>query len=88
MLAQELVEPSIDWFALTPLLVLLGGGMALLVGGALTPTWPRGCYAAFTVLVAGAAGGVGDVPVGRHHRQGAATLVSAARSPSTRSPSS
>ena len=30
----------------------------LLVAGALTPTWPRGCYAAFTALVAGAAGGL------------------------------
>ena len=69
MLAQEFIEPSIDWFALTPLLVLLGGGLVLLVGGALTPTWPRGCYAAFTALVAGAAGGAGDVPVGRHHRR-------------------
>ena len=43
MLAQDFIEPSIDWFALTPLLVLLGGGLTLLVAGALTPTWPRGC---------------------------------------------
>ncbi len=58
MIAQDFVEPSIDWFALTPLLVLLGGGLTLLVAGALTPTWPRGCYATFTALVAGAAGGL------------------------------
>ena len=88
MLAQEFIEPSIDWFALTPMLVLLGGGLTLLVAGALTPTWPRGCYATFTALVAGARRRAGDVPVGRHHRRGGVDDRVAARSPSTRSPSS
>jgi NADH-quinone oxidoreductase subunit N len=50
------IGPSIDWWALSPLLVLLGGGLALLVAAALTPRWPRGLYAAATCVVAGAAG--------------------------------
>jgi NADH-quinone oxidoreductase subunit N len=47
--ADVLVGPSIDWFALSPLLVLLGGAMVLLVVGSLTPKWPRGLYAGLTV---------------------------------------
>jgi NADH-quinone oxidoreductase subunit N len=78
MFAQELIEPSIDWFALTPLLVLLGGGLVLLVGGALTPTWPRGCYAAYTVLVAAAAGGLAMFQWDDITDEGASTIVSRA----------
>ena len=48
-------SPEVAWFALTPMLVLLGGGLVLLVLAALTPRWPRGLYAAFTATVAGAA---------------------------------
>jgi NADH-quinone oxidoreductase subunit N len=40
--------PSINWFALSPMLVLLGAAMVLLVVGALTPRWPRHLYALFT----------------------------------------
>ncbi len=47
----KFVAPHIDWFALTPLLVLLGGGLALLVGAALTPRWPKRMYAWATVAV-------------------------------------
>ena len=36
-----LVGPAIDWFALSPVLVMLGAAMVLLVGGALLPNWPR-----------------------------------------------
>ena len=50
--ADTLQGPSIDWFALSPLLVLLGGAMVLLVGGALTPAWPKRWYALFTAAVA------------------------------------
>ena len=78
MLAQELIEPSIDWFALTPLLVLLGGGLVLLVGGALdtdVAAWLlRGVHRARRRRRRRA----GDVPVGRHHRRGASTIVSRA----------
>ena len=55
MIADQLVGPPIAWFDLSPLLILLGGGLALLVLGALTPRWPRGLYAAFSATIAGAA---------------------------------
>ena len=55
MIAETLVGPPIDWFALSPLLVLLGGAMFLLVVGSLTPKWPRGLYALVSALCAGAA---------------------------------
>ena len=54
MAAGTLVGPPIDWFALSPLLVLLGGAMFLLVVGALTPQWPRGLYAFVAASTAGA----------------------------------
>ncbi|MFM2071214.1 MAG: NADH-quinone oxidoreductase subunit, partial [Actinomycetota bacterium] len=53
--ADTLQGPPIAWFSLSPILILLGGSLALLVIGALTPRWPRGLYAAFTATVAGAA---------------------------------
>lgn len=58
--ADTLQGPKIDWFALSPLLILLGGAMLLLVGGALTPTWPKRGYSLFTAAVA-VAGGVSSV---------------------------
>ncbi|MCU1393583.1 MAG: nuoN [Ilumatobacteraceae bacterium] len=51
MIGADFVAPSIDWFALSPLLVLLGGGLALLVGAALTPLWPKRTYAWTTVAI-------------------------------------
>jgi NADH-quinone oxidoreductase subunit N len=51
---DTLVGPSIAWFDLSPLLVLLGGALALLVLAALTPRWPRSAYAAFTAATAAA----------------------------------
>jgi NADH-quinone oxidoreductase subunit N len=56
MLAQEFVAPDVEWFVLSPLLVLLGGAMFLLLVGALTPRWPRGLYAFTTASIAGTAG--------------------------------
>jgi NADH-quinone oxidoreductase subunit N len=53
--ADTFSGPPIDWFALTPLLILLGGGLVILVVGALTPRWPRGLYAFATACTAGAA---------------------------------
>ncbi len=56
VLAQASFEgPPVDWWALSPLLVLAGGGLVLLVASALTPPWPRGAYAAATVTTASAA---------------------------------
>ena len=40
--------PSVNWFALSPMLVMLGAAMVLLVLGALAPRWPRHLYALFT----------------------------------------
>ena len=51
------VGPEIGWFALSPMLTLLGGALILMLLGALTPPWPRGLYAlgaAVTAVTAGA----------------------------------
>ena len=48
------VGPPVDWFALSPMLVLLGAAMVLLVGGSLVSHWPRHVFALFTAA-AGAA---------------------------------
>lgn len=48
--------PSIDWYALSPLLVLLGASLVLLVVSALVPdVLRRGWYALITATAAGAA---------------------------------
>ncbi len=42
MVAQDtFIGPSVDWFALSPHLVLVGGALFLMVVGVLTPAWPR-----------------------------------------------
>jgi NADH-quinone oxidoreductase subunit N len=53
--ASTFSGPEIDWWALSPILVLAGGGLALLVASALTPRWPKGAYAAAAVTTASAA---------------------------------
>ena len=61
---------EVDWFALSPLLVLLGGAMLLLVAGALTPAWPRGLLRRSSPPpTAGRPLRAGVVLVGRHHRR-------------------
>lgn len=40
--------PPVNWYALSPLLILLGAAMVLLVVGALAPRWPRHLYALFS----------------------------------------
>ena len=35
------VGPEVNWFALSPMLTLLGGALVLMLAGALTPTWPK-----------------------------------------------
>lgn len=44
--------PSIDWLAITPLIILLGGTMIGLVAGALTKMWRPSAYALSTVALA------------------------------------
>jgi len=43
--------PGVEWSLLVPELVLVGGALVLLVGGALAGRLPRGVYAGFTALV-------------------------------------
>jgi len=57
MIAQATFQATdVDWFALSPLIVLVGAAVLLLLVGALTPQWPRGLYAGVTVVSAIAAG--------------------------------
>jgi NADH-quinone oxidoreductase subunit N len=49
------IGPEVGWFALSPMLVLLGGALGLLLVGALTPRWPNGLYAFVSAFTAGTA---------------------------------
>ena len=52
----EYLNPEVGWFALSPLVALVGGALLMLVVGALTPTWPKGLYAFVSATTAGTAG--------------------------------
>ena len=43
--------PSIDWLAITPLIILLGGMLVTLVVASLTSAWRRGAYAIATAVL-------------------------------------
>lgn len=75
-LLAVLQGPPIDWFSLSPLLVLLGGAMALLVVSALTPPWPRHLAAVATAAVAAVVGVLSVVLWHQVDREGSVTLVS------------
>ncbi|MGA9276079.1 NADH-quinone oxidoreductase subunit N [Ilumatobacter sp.] len=68
-------DTEIWWFALSPLLVLVGGALLLIVVGALTPKWPRGLYAFGSALIAGTAGVLAIVNWDDISDNGPATLV-------------
>ena len=70
--------PEISWFALSPMLVLVGTALVLLVGGALLPRWPRGSYAFVTAAAAGAAAVLAMVLWGQTTDDGPSTLVGGA----------
>ena len=54
--ADAFKGPSIDFYRMSPLLVLLGGGIVLLVAAALTgDRWPRGGFAFVSVATSSAA---------------------------------
>jgi NADH-quinone oxidoreductase subunit N len=74
----EFTGPEIAWFALSPLLLLSGGGLLLLVVGALTPRWPRGLYATVTATLAGAAAVLAAIGWARISDDGPTTLVAGA----------
>jgi len=57
----DFVGPEINWFALSPMLTLLAGALAMMLLGALTPTWPKGLYAAVAATTAGTAGALAMV---------------------------
>ena len=78
MNAESLVGPAIAWFDLSPLLILLGAALLLLVSASLTPRWPRGLYAAFTATAAIATMVMGFVLWDDVTDQGARTLVGGA----------
>lgn len=75
---SEFTSPAVEWFALTPILVLLGGGLLLMLLGALTPRWPRGLYAAFAATTAGTALVMSFVLWDDITDRGASTLVGGA----------
>ncbi|MCU1503448.1 MAG: nuoN [Ilumatobacteraceae bacterium] len=76
--ADSLRGPSIDWLGLSPLLILLGAAMVLLVVAVLTPTWPRGLYAWFTVAASAATIVLAFVQWHRIDLHGTKTLVGGA----------
>ncbi|MCX6536312.1 MAG: NADH-quinone oxidoreductase subunit N, partial [Actinobacteria bacterium] len=51
----EFAGPAINWFSVSPLLVLLFGALLLLLIGSLTPQWRRGWYGLVSALTASAA---------------------------------
>ena len=77
-LISDFVPPTIDWYALAPYLVLLGGSLVLLLVGALTPRWPRGWYAMLTATTAGAAGVIAALQFAALADEQPRTLVSGA----------
>mgnify|MGYP001823524390 CR=1 FL=1 len=72
------VGPEVNWFALSPMLTLLGGTLVLMLAGALTPTWPKGLYAFATATIAGAAGVLAMVQWDDITDNGTTTLVGGA----------
>ncbi len=72
------VGPEVGWFALSPLLTLLGGALGLMLLGALTPPWPKGLYAFVAATTAGAAGALAMVQWDDITDNGATTLVGGA----------
>lgn len=60
-IVADFSPPTVEWYGLSPFLILLGGALLLLLVGALTPRWPRGWYAFFTATTAGAAGVVASL---------------------------
>jgi NADH-quinone oxidoreductase subunit N len=78
LFAQDFVAPPVEWWHISPLLALVSGALLLLVVGALTPTWPRGLYAGFTVLTALVAGGLAAFQWDEISDNGPSTLLSRA----------
>src|SRR6476620_3290063 len=79
LLAQATFSgPDVQWFALSPILILVSAALFLLVAGALSPPWPRGLYAFVTAAAAGAAGVLSMVLWDDISDNGTSTLVGGA----------
>ena len=55
MNSSTLETPFVDWYSLSPYIVLLVGALVLIGAGSLTPKWPRGAYAGVASITSGAA---------------------------------
>jgi NADH-quinone oxidoreductase subunit N len=53
--ANMFVGPEIDWFKISPLLIMLGGVLLLILAGSLTPQWKKGAYGLVGALTAAGA---------------------------------
>ncbi len=78
MLAQEFTAPPIEWWHISPIIALVSGALLLLLAGALTPTWPRGGYAAVTALTSLVAGVLAVLQWDEISDDGPATLLNGA----------
>ena len=76
--ADTFQGPEIQWWSLSPLLVLVGGALLLMLAGALTPKWPNGLYALAAVVVFAVAGGLAGMLWWDITQDGAETLVAGA----------
>lgn len=76
--AQTFQGPEVNWFALSPMLALLAGALAIMVIGALTPQWPKGLYAFVSAFTAGTAGALAMVQWDDITDNGVKTLVGGA----------
>ena len=50
--ANVFVGPEIDWLKISPLLVMLGGALFLILVGSLTSQWKPGIYGAVAAFIA------------------------------------
>jgi NADH-quinone oxidoreductase subunit N len=78
-IADRVASPGVEWFALSPLLVLLGGTLVLLMASVLVPAMARRhVYSLITVALAGAAIVLSFVNWNDVRDHGAKSLVSGA----------
>ncbi len=76
--AEQIMNPEVGWFALSPMIVLVAGALGMMVVGALTPVWPKGLYAGLTATIAGAAAALAMFNWDDITDRGTSTLVAGA----------
>lgn len=77
---DTVIYPSIDWLAITPLIILLGGTMIGLVAASLTKTWGRAVYGVSTAVLSVAALVMSMVVWHDVHGDGVRTIINNALS--------